>query len=129
MPDFLIAETQSTTGRLFVLWRRDPSGAVTVLPWASRSRRDVQGLHGSVMELEADGLDPSAQAGVIEAGLEGRAEGRPQTLVDLDEDEREAIARVIAREIRAADDRPSGMLHRVDTDVLILVGRHLVSAP
>lgn len=129
MPYFLIAETSAAGGPLFALWRRDPSGGVSVLPWASPDRRDMQALGRSVAELGAEDVDPDAHADMLLAGALRHAEGRTLRLVELDEDERRSIARTLACEIREADDRPSGMLRNLRTEVFVLVGRHLVAIP
>lgn len=127
MPYFLIAETHIPRGFLFALWRRDPSGSVTVLPWASRDRRDLQALRQSLAELEAHDIDPDVHADIVVTGARRYTEGRPLALVNLDDEERATIARTIAQEIREADDRPSGLLQTMRTEVFVLVGRHLVA--
>jgi hypothetical protein len=130
MPNFLIAEALVADGPLYVLWTRDES-CVSVAPWGSRDRRDMQALGRSLAEMAAPYGDPQEQADVILAGARRHAAGRRLGLVDLAETQQDAIARAIhagtggtVGQVGGTDRSPA-----IEAEVLALVGRRMADAP
>ncbi len=111
MSYFLIGEMPVDGGPLFVLWTRSPSG-VQVLPIGSRDRRDMQAVGRRLMDVVVPDDDPDAMLELIVEATQRCADGQPRRLVDLDDPERDAIARSIASDLDRADSDESAAAPR-----------------
>ena len=126
MAYFLIGETLVADGPFYVLWTRDESG-VSITPWGSRDRRDMQALGRSLAEFVAPDGDVDEQADAILSGAMRHAAGRRLGLVDLAEAEQETIAEAIRDSLDETDGQvgASCPLPAVETEVLALVRQRL----